>query len=484
MTQSTRAFRLVVVGGGVTGLAAAHRVCELARESAGAASVTVLEAASRFGGQVRTERQGGMLIEGGPDSFVTAKPAGVDLCQRLGLAADIVRIEGATGGTRILHRGKLHEIPPGFVIMTPTRLWPLLRSSLFSPAAKLRIAAERFVPAAPQNGDESLASFVVRRFGREVLERVAEPVLASLFMADAEKLSVAAALPRLVEMERTFGSVTSGLRRSLGATAGRGHGGGGFAYLASGTGTIIERLVERLPPDAARLEAGLETLAPESGGRWRLRAGAAGELIADAVVLACPAYATAAALRDVDRPLADEIGRLQYASCATVSLSYHPADVRRPLPGYGFFVPRGEGRSLLAASFTSVKYPGRAQNGDLLVRCFVGGALHPALGDLDEADLARLAHAELQPILSIAGEPRFSRTIRLPRSMPQFEVGFPDRARSIAVRLAGHRGLFLAGSAIGAFGLPDCIRSGEEAAAAAWRLVEERRRFRADSGVR
>jgi oxygen-dependent protoporphyrinogen oxidase len=464
-------FRFVVVGGGITGLSAAHRLCELSRERGVPPSVAVLEASERFGGQIRTERAGEMLIEGGPDSFLTAKPAGLELCERLGLASEIVRIDG-TGGTRILVGGRLHEIPAGFLMMAPTRLWPLLRSSLFSPAAKLRIAAERFLPAAQRNGDESLASFVTRRFGREALERVAEPVTASLFMADADKLSVAVALPRFVEMERRFGSVTSGLVQALGGSPGRPHGGGGFAYLASGTTTIVERLLERFPEGAAWPKAPLHGLAKSADGRWQLRAGGLEPIAADAVVLACPAYASAAALGELDPILAGELGRLSYASCATVTLGYRSGDVGQPLTGYGFFVPRGEGIDLLAASFTSLKFPERARQGELTVRCFLGGALRPALADLSEDALAELADRELRSLLGIARDPLYARTIRFPHAMPQYEVGYPERVRSIAHGVAAHRGLALAGSTLGAVGLPDCIRSGEQAAEAAWSDLE------------
>jgi oxygen-dependent protoporphyrinogen oxidase len=191
-------------------------------------------------------------------------------------------------------------------------------------------------------------------------------------------------------------------------------------------------------------------------------------VFADAVVLACPAYATAAALAELDRALADELGRLHYASCATVSLCYRTGDVGKPLAGYGFFVPRREGIDLLAASFTSRKFPKRVREGEIVVRCFLGGALRPALADLPEDVLAELAHAELRSLLAIAGEPLFARTIRFPRAMPQYDVGFPERAQSIARRAAAHRGLVVAGSTLGAVGLPDCIRSGEQAAEAAW----------------
>ena len=474
MTPEARRF--AVVGGGIAGLAAAHRLSELCAGNGVDPSIVLLEASRSFGGLIRTERAGDLLVEGGADSFLAAKPGGVELCERLGLGGELVRIDAGAGGTRILFGGRLYELPPGFLMMAPTRLWPLLSSPLFSPRAKLRMVLERFVPKAHESGDESLASFVERRFGREVLERVVEPVLASVFMADAERLSVSAVLPRFVEMERAFGSVTRGVRCSLGATPGRPQGAGGFAYLRSGTSRIVERLLERLPPAAPRAGAPLRSLGRDGQGRWRLRVDGRADVLVDAVVLACPAYASAPAIAELDIDLSREIGRQEYASCATVSLSYRKEEIRRVLPGFGFFVPRSEGLALLAASFTSLKFPGRWPAGEVLLRCFVGGALHPTLADLSEPELVRLAHDQLRPILDIHGEPRFTRVIRFPRSMPQYEVGFPQRARSITRRLAAHPGLFLAGSSVGAIGLPDCIRSGEQAAEAAFGFVAGRDR--------
>ena len=465
--MNTGAARFAVVGGGISGLAAAHRLAELCHGRGEPPSLIVLEASDRFGGVIRTERSGERLIEAGADSFLTTKPGGVELCERLGLGGDLVRTDPGANGTRILIGGRLHEIPAGFLMMAPTRLGPLLRSRLFSPAAKLRMLLERFVPAARGDGDESLATFVRRRFGREVLERVAEPVLASVFMADAEKLSVSAVLPRFVEMERRFGSVTGGLRRALGGVPGRPHGGGAFAYVGSGSGAIVDGLVARLPEGAGRLRAPLLAVAREPDGRWRLRTGA-GELLADSVILASPAHALADALAPVDDALAGELARQEYASCATVSLAYRAQDIRRPLEGFGFFVPRGEGLDVLAASFSSLKFRGRSPAGEVLIRCFLGGALRPALAELSEEALARLAHEQLRRILDVQGEPRFAWTVRFPRSMPQYEVGFPRRAQSIAARLGAYPGLYLAGSALGAVGLPDCIRSGERAAESAF----------------
>lgn len=292
---------------------------------------------------------------------------------------------------------------------------------------------------------------------------MAEPVLASLFMADAEKLSMATALPRFVEMEQAAGSVTRGLHRAF-ASPGRPHGGAGFAYLSDGIGALVDRLVVRLPPRSVRTRARVGAIARAGGGRWRLLLGNDDVVAADAVVLACPAYAMAVAFERLDHDLARELRRLTYSSCATVNLCYRAAEIRRPLPGLGFFVPRGEGLPVLGASFASMKFPERTPRGEVLIRCFLGGALHPGLAERATDEIAQLAHAEIRRLLDIVGEPRLAHTECFLRAMPQYDVGFPARARSMAARLGAHRGLVVAGSAVGAVGLPDCIRSGESAA--------------------
>ena len=459
--------RVVVVGGGITGLSAAHRLHELIAEGGLRASVLLLESAPTLGGHVRTEVVDGHLFEGGPDSLVLAKPAGRALCERLGLGDDLVRVEG--GRIQILHRGRLRDVPEGFRMMAPTRLGPVLSSSLFSPAGKVRMAMERFLPAAPPERDESLGAFVTRRFGREVLERVAEPILASLFVADADRLSLGATLPQFHEMERRHGSVTrafAAARRDRRRIEGRHDArSSNVASLRNGFGRIVETLTARLPVDSVRTRIRIDRIdAPPESDRWRIELADSDPVTADAVILACPAYAMASVLASVDAGLAAELDRVDYAPCATVNLAYRADDIGRMPGSVGFFVARTERRPLLAVSFVSVKFPERAPAGRILLRAFLGGALHPEVEELDEDALARVAHDELVPLLRLRGTPVLARTYRFPRAMPQYEVGFPARLESIAARAEAIPGLVLAGSAVGAVGLPDCIASGERAA--------------------
>lgn len=465
--MSVEPLRVTIVGGGITGLSAAYHLRELGAAEGVAPDVIVLESSARVGGLIRTDRIGDYLIEGGPDALLVAKPGGVELCERLGLADELTHLSTPEAGTRILHRGRLLSLPKGFLLMAPTKVWPVLRSPLFSIPGKVRMGLERFVPKRSATGDESLASFVTRRFGREVLDRAAEPVVASLFTADAERLSVDAVMPRFVDAERRYGSVTRALadaRRKK--PSGPAHGGhGAFAYLKSGFGRIVDELVARLPADTIRTSTEIGAVHSSSAtGRWTVVVRGAASVESDAIVLACPAHAGASLLEGHHDTLAAELRTLRYASCATVSLVYERGDVAAPLDGFGFFVPRVENSPVLACSFVSVKFPDRAPAERVLLRVFLGGALHPETLEHDDTALVRIADEHVRGILEIGGSPVFSRTHRFPGSMPQYEVGWTRRLEAIREHAQSRAGLFLAGSAVGAFGLPDCISSGQRAA--------------------
>jgi len=478
---------VVVIGGGITGLAAAHRLVERARDAGSPPSVVVLEADDRVGGQIRTERHGDFLFEGGPDALVAQKPAGVELCARLGLGTELCELGGRSSGTQILHRGRLRRIPEGFLMMAPTRLLPVLRSDLFSWRGKLRMACEPLVPRRSAScDDESLSSFVTRRFGREVLERVAEPVVASLFTADADHLSLRLTMPRFLDFEAAQGSVTRGLRRAFhspagGRAFGHGTGRGGFVAVRGGLSRIVGALLARLPRGSVRTGARVSGVDASSDGGFRVRLANGEVLRAGAVVFACPASAAATALRAHDEQLAELLSRLRYASCATVNVAYREDAVAAHLEGSGFFVPRTEGLPILACSYLSKKFDGRAPRGVAVFRVFLGGVTRPELFYADDPNLIRQTHETLAGILAIRGEPLLAKVYRSPAAMPQFEVGAQSSIAAIRARASAHPGLFLAGSVVGAFGLPDCIRSGEEAAKGVEAFLAERQRVSIDA---
>jgi oxygen-dependent protoporphyrinogen oxidase len=462
--------RIVVVGGGISGLTAAHRLVELARERGTPTSVTVLEAGMRLGGQVQTERQGGFVFEGGADSLLAQKPWGVALCRRLGLASELEDIGARHTGTQIVRRGRLVRVPEGFLMMAPTRVGPVLRSSLFSTIGKLRLLAEPLVAPRPHGvDDESLASFVTRRFGREVLERVAEPVIAGLYTADADRLSLRMTMPRFLDLESEEGSVTRGLRKAARSRAprafGHGTGGGGFVAIRGGLGRIVEALAARLPAGAVRTGVQVEAVRRSlDGAGFSIGRAGGGTIEADAVVLACPAFEASRLLHGEDPALAVNLRALRYASCATVHLVYPRAEVREPLSSFGFFVPRTEGLPILACSYVSEKFERRAPKDTVVVRAFLGGATRPDILDATDDAIVRLAHGALRGVLRLAGEPSMTKVHRHALAMPQYDAGGAASLAALVTQVERHEGLFVAGSLAGAVGIPDCVRVAEEVA--------------------
>jgi oxygen-dependent protoporphyrinogen oxidase len=458
-------LRIVVVGGGIAGLAAAHRLVELSREVARPLELTLVEAAGRLGGSIRTERAQGFLLEAGPDSFISEKPWALALAERIGLGPRLRRTDDRFRRTYVVRQGRLEALPDGFLLLAPTRVGPVLRSRVFSWRGKLRLALDLVLPRRRAPGDESLGSFVRRRLGREALERVAQPLVGGIYTADPDHLSLAATMPRFLALEQEHRSLILGLRRTARPTAAGASGARWslFVTLADGMEELVTALAARLPPGAVRLGAAVGAVAPEADG-WRVELTDGRRLAADGVVLAGPAPCMAGVVRKADGWLAGQLAAIPYASSATVALAYPRAAVRHPLDGFGFVVPRTEGRRAMACTFSSVKYPGRAPDGFVLLRVFVGGALQEDLLAGDDAALARLAEDDVAPLLGIVGPPVLSRVWRHPSTMPQYGVGHLDRVAAIETHLETMPGLALAGGAYRGVGIADCVHSGEAAA--------------------
>ena len=445
--------RVVVVGAGISGLTAAYRL----RRSW---DVTVLEAGERIGGQIQTEERGGLLLEWGPDSLVAHKPAGERLCRELGLGRRLLRLRSGGSRMQVVFDGKLQQLPEGFLMIAPTRLAPLLTTPILSVPGLLRAGLERFVPARRERSDESLRSFVTRRWGRELYDRIAEPVFGALFAADATRLSARACIPRFHAMENEYRSVAAGLARMQKAHGKKKRPGVGVYALDGGMSVLVDALAGQLPQDALRLRSPVRGL--HRGGRgWRIELDHGETLKADAVVLACPAFAAGRLLETEDPELAGRLAGLEYASCATVNLLYDASAVGKPLQGFGFFVARTEGSPLLACNYTSSKFEGRAPHGCVMLRAFLGGAGRAPLDDVEDGGLVHLAHESLSRLLDLRGAPRFGRARRFPNAMLHPVVGILDTREHLA---AGLPGLALCGSAAGTIGLPDCIESAEHAA--------------------
>jgi len=465
----SRVIDVAIIGGGISGLAAAHRL-NLLGGSGRPPSVRLFEASDRLGGQVQTELRGDWLFEAGPDAMVTAKGSAIDLCRELGLGDDLVAPRGASSFA-VVRDQRLHPLPAGFQLIAPTELRPLLQSRLFSLRGKLRMLLEPWVSARAkgvQAEDESVESFVVRRFGREVYDRVAEPVLGGLFVADATALSAARALQFFVGLERQSGSVLRGLRASSAAAKAEGRGPGNAApvqlTLKRGLGSLIQRLAEVLPPNWLRLGCAAKSIGRSSeDGRWRVET-ESGTWQAREVILACPAPRCLALLHAAAPEVARALEALRFASCVTVNLVYRRRDLIHLPKESGFFVPRSEPFQILAATFASEKFPARASEGHVVVRAYRGGALDPDAVDLDDAALAGSSHEDLARLMGAVQPPLSSHVHRFRLAMPQFDVGHAARVADLRAEIARHRGLHVVGSGLGAYGLPDCVTSGEEAA--------------------
>jgi protoporphyrinogen/coproporphyrinogen III oxidase len=477
--SAAAARRIIVIGGGITGLAAAHRLLELGREQPAVPEVLLLEAGEQLGGIISTERRDGYILEAGPDSFITDKPWGAALCRRLGLEDRFLETDSLNRRSFIVRGRKLLPVPAGFQLLAPSRVWPFVVSPILSWPGKLRVLLEGIVPPHPRDEDESLAGFVERRLGREALTRLAQPMIAGIYGADPRTLSLRATMPRFLEMERTHGSVIRAMiarRRTAGAASGvSGARYGLFLSLRDGMQTLVETLAERLPPECVRRSVPVSRLSRSDDGRWRvvLEGGASVDgqsvLDADAVCVALPAYRAAALLDELDPALAAELAAIPYASSATINLAYRRADVAHPMNGFGFVAPAVEKSLLLGCTFSSVKFPGRAPEGHVLLRAFLG---EESLAGGDDAALTAAAHAKLASLLGIAAPPLFSMLRRHVRAMAQYQVGHLDRVAAIEASVARHARLALAGNAYRGIGIPDCIHSGEQAAE---RLMDAKR---------
>jgi len=478
--------RVVIIGGGITGLAAAHRILERVAESGKEVELTLLEGSSRLGGIVQTRERDGFLLESGPDSFISEKPAALELVKRLGLEANLVETNEKHRRSFIVRQGRLLPVPEGFHLLAPSRLWPFLKSDIFSWSGKARIALDLLLPRGDSNGsntDESLAEFVRRRLGSEALERMAQPMVGGIYTADPEQLSLRATMPRFQEMERKHRSLIRALRKQKRAAIGsdpdshtRGARYSLFLSFDRGMQVLTDKLEQTIAnfngsgpgKTSIRVNMQVDSITTDPDGlngsrKWLVKTGDQ-TFAADAVCLALPAYVSSRLLSNIDPKLASELAEIPYASSATINLAYKRADIPHPLDGFGFLVPFIERRSLIACTFSSVKFAARAPEGQALLRAFVGGALQPEIFELSEAELLARVRADLRDLLGIERAPLFAEVSKWPRSMPQYHVGHMERAKRIAERAASLPGLFLAGNAYDGLGIPDCIRSGEAAA--------------------
>ena len=451
--------RIAIIGGGISGLTAAFTL-EEQRVAGVPVEYVLLESSPRFGGVIATERVENCLIETGPDSFLSEKPWAADLCRKLGLADQLIGSNDAQRKTYILVNGRLVPIPDGLMFMVPTKVMPALLSPLFSLRSKLQMAREWFHTSNPPNVDETVASFVERHYGTEMVERLADPLLSGIYGGEASQLSMRAVLPRFLEMEAKHGSLSRAMMAARSKTAPN-SARPLFSSLKNGMQQMVDTLVARLSRSALHLNRPVQSIRPEESG-WLVTVGDESQRF-DAVIVATPAHAAATLLQRASLELATELRTIPYSSSVTVTLAYDQ-DVRAMLPpGFGFLVPRNEGKRLLAATFVHNKFSHRAPEDRALLRCFLGGSRDQQILTSSDEEIVRIVREELKQILGFDAQPLFTRVYKWNAAMAQYTVGHLERLERIHHFCHSLPGLALCGNGYRGIGVPDCVRSGAEA---------------------
>ena len=467
--------RIAIIGGGVSGLSAAYAL-EKQKEKGAELSYVLFEAGSRLGGVIATERVDDFLIEAGPDSFLTEKPWATELCRELGLGDHLIGSNDAERRTYILQHGRLVPLPDGLMFMVPTNFAAAFFSPLFSWPTKLRLLREWFYRASPDLPESTAADFVARHYGRAMVERVADPLLAGVYGGGADELSATSVLSRFVEVEAKQGSLGRAMvaaRRLQSIPAAQASSSTGqsrpaaptrslFTSLKHGMQTMADAMVAQISESAYRVNAPVEAVTPEHG-KWLVASSGRTEEF-DGVIIATPAYAAADLMRNEIPQISAELEQIRYSSSVTVALAYDEKTHASLPSGFGFLVPRTEGKRILACTFVHNKFPNRAPQDQALLRCFLGGSRDEDILQLPDAEITAIVRRELQEILAIRAEPMFVKIYKWPKAMAQYTLGHKTRAERILQIISSAPGLALAGNAYRGIGIPDCVRSGSEAA--------------------
>ncbi|HEY3374691.1 MAG TPA: protoporphyrinogen oxidase [Candidatus Aquicultor sp.] len=477
--------KVAIVGGGVTGLAAAYSISK-AIDAGADLDYIVLEKDQRFGGKIMTVRtDDGYVIEGGPDCFVSTKPQIFELAKQLGFEERFICSNDELKKTYILADKKLREMPDGLMMMVPTKILPFITTDLFTWPGKIRMAMDLVIPKKKEPGDETLASFVTRRLGREALDRIAEPLVAGIHAGDPDTMSLEATFPNFLEMEQNYGSMIRGMLASRKAQMSASKKAQAdapsdkprpkrtfFMTFKGGMLDLIDVLVKALDKDKIVKGAEVKSIDEVKGANgqtsYKLIMADGATIEADAVILASPANSSGNLVRSVDSQMADVLTEIPQVSSATVTMAFRTKDLKHDLKGFGFVVPSVEGRNIMATTWSSSKWSYRAPDGEhAIIRAFVGGAKAQEKAFMSDDEMKAAVRAELKDILGIDAEPIHTWIFRWPNGMPQYTTGHMDRVNKIDERMAEHPGLYLAGGSYRGVGVPDCVASGTKSAESA-----------------
>lgn len=468
---------IVIIGGGISGLTTSYNLSKLLHDGACAlkaseVSITLVDAKDKPGGNIITEIKDGFLIEGGPDCFLSEKPWAMALCKEVGLSESLLPTSKPRGKTFVLSRGKLHLLPEGVILMVPTKMLPMITSTLISFTGKIRMGLELFVPKKKDNKDESLGEFVRRRLGQEALDKIAEPLVAGVHAGDPDTMSVRSSFPKFVELEEKHGSLIRGMlarmkqvRSLMKKRPKSARPVTMFMTLKGGLTELVVTLLSKIKGQVdVKSGVKVDSLTKGEGKGYSLKLSNGEEIKADVVVISTPAYVAADLLKDTAPAVTDGLKTIPYVSTATVSIAFKKSEVQHPMNGFGFVVPKIEKRRIMAASWSSVKWAGRAPDDTALIRCFIGGAKNAELVFEDDASIEKIVRDELRDIMGIDAEPVICRIFRWKDAMPQYTIGHQERIADIMEKTSENPGLFLTGSAYFGIGISDTVREGEATA--------------------
>lgn len=449
--------QVVIIGGGITGLSAAFYLDRAIRDRHPRIRYTLLDQSSRWGGKIITERHDGFIVEGGPDSFITQKPWGLQLCRDLGLGDELLPCNEHLLKVYLQQRGGLIPLPDGFRFAAPTRLLPFAASPLFSPSGKLRMMMDWWIPPRRDETDESVASFVRRRFGEEAVNKIAGPLMAGIYVADPERLSLQSSFPMFAAMEKKYGSLIRGMRKAAATQPASST--AVFMSLKGGMADLVRALQARLTGDI-RLGSSVRDI-ERSGHQYRVLTEDGPPVTADHVILAVPAHVASSLLNRIAPDVSRALAQIRYVSTATLSLAYPASAIPEPYrrKGFGFVIPQSEDSPLLACTWSSNKFNLRAPENHMLIRAFIGGSRNEGMTDTPDDKLNRRVQNELTRVMGISGQPLFSNISRWPKGNPQYDVGHKERVAAMEQALSATSGLHLAGSPYHGIGIPDCIHS-------------------------